>query len=226
MGWLSTVSRRFPLKPLESQQITVVSGNKTLGNRPRTSRRANTFWKRSSATWRVRRSKKQPRPLPRPSYRSSRRRTRNRHSPERAASPRRPAGKKKLKTLQMRQSSKSRLVFFRRPQRTSKQKALNQVKQWCGNISDRDDDLLLKRPGSSSSEDERDDKRMKLELDSGSEEEWTGEAPEPERTGLPGRPRILSKSANTVNGVAKKMTANEVAKSIGKLRKESLFIFR
>lgn len=102
-----------------------------------------------------------------------------------------------------------------RPQRTSKQKALNQVKQWCGNISDRDDDLLLKRSGSSSSDDELDEKRMKLELDSGSEDEWTGDAPEPERTGLPGRPRILSKSASTVNGVAKKMTASEVAKSIG-----------
>lgn len=62
-----------------------------------------------------------------------------------------------------------------------------------------------------------DEKRIKLELDSGSEDEWTGEGPQVERTGLPGRPRILSKSANTVNGVAKKMTANEIAKSIGKI---------
>lgn len=102
-----------------------------------------------------------------------------------------------------------------RPQRTSKQKALDQVKQWCGNISDRDDELGLKRKADSDSDDDMGDKKIKMELDSGSEDEWQADEAEIERHTTVGRPRVFQKT-NVLNGLAKKhMTANEVARSIG-----------
>ncbi|KRT79608.1 hypothetical protein AMK59_7461, partial [Oryctes borbonicus] len=52
-----------------------------------------------------------------------------------------------------------------RPQRTSKQKALNQVKVWCGNISDADEGGSGKRVFSDSDSDSF-EKKMKLEEDS------------------------------------------------------------
>lgn len=59
------------------------------------------------------------------------------------------------------------VLFFsrRRPQRTSKQKALNQVKVWCGNISDADEASSGKRPFSDSDSDSF-EKKMKMEEDS------------------------------------------------------------
>ncbi|GLV35934.1 Chromator [Carabus blaptoides fortunei] len=103
-----------------------------------------------------------------------------------------------------------------RPQRTSKQKALDQVKQWCGNISDRDDELGLKRKADSDSDDDLGDKKIKMELDSGSEDEWQADEAEIERHTSVGRPRVFQKSTSVLNGLAKKqMTANEVARSIG-----------
>ncbi|XP_019763938.2 uncharacterized protein LOC109540159 isoform X1 [Dendroctonus ponderosae] len=54
-----------------------------------------------------------------------------------------------------------------RPQRSSKQKAMNQVKQWCGSISDEEGDYDLKRKYETDDSDEDyDDKRIKLEEDS------------------------------------------------------------
>ncbi|KAL1505986.1 hypothetical protein ABEB36_005427 [Hypothenemus hampei] len=53
----------------------------------------------------------------------------------------------------------------RRPVRSSKQKAMNQVKQWCGNISD-DDAQGLKRKYETDSDEDFDDKKIKLEEDS------------------------------------------------------------
>ncbi|KAI4460381.1 hypothetical protein MML48_5g00014521 [Holotrichia oblita] len=52
-----------------------------------------------------------------------------------------------------------------RPQRTSKQKALNQVKVWCGNISDADEGGTGKRAFSDSDSDSF-EKKMKLEEES------------------------------------------------------------
>ncbi|XP_050505944.1 titin isoform X2 [Diabrotica virgifera virgifera] len=49
-----------------------------------------------------------------------------------------------------------------RPQRTSKQKALEQVKSWCGNISD-EEGISMKRPRSPDSDDSFSEKRMKFE---------------------------------------------------------------
>lgn len=54
-----------------------------------------------------------------------------------------------------------------RPQRSSKQKAMNQVKQWCGSISDEEGEYDLKRKYETDDSDEDyDDKRIKLEEDS------------------------------------------------------------
>ncbi|XP_076265666.1 chromodomain-containing protein chromator isoform X2 [Rhynchophorus ferrugineus] len=52
-----------------------------------------------------------------------------------------------------------------RPQRSSKQKALNQVKAWCGNISD-DDSTGYKRKHDDDSDEDYDEKRIKLEEES------------------------------------------------------------
>lgn len=113
------------------------------------------------------------------------------------------------------QAGPSGVTASGRPQRTSKQKALDQVKQWCGNISDRDDELGLKRRGDSDSDDP-DEKKIKLEYDSGSEDEWQADESEIERHTTVSRPKILQKTTNVINGIAKKqMTAAEVARSIG-----------
>lgn len=58
----------------------------------------------------------------------------------------------------------------RRPQRTSKQKALNQVKVWCGNISDADEGGSGKRAFSDSDSDSF-EKKMKLEEESSDSED-------------------------------------------------------
>lgn len=55
--------------------------------------------------------------------------------------------------------------YFRRPQRTSKQKALNQVKVWCGNISDADE-TIGKRAFSDSDSSDSLEKKIKMEAES------------------------------------------------------------
>ncbi|XP_050303182.1 uncharacterized protein LOC126740993 isoform X2 [Anthonomus grandis grandis] len=56
-------------------------------------------------------------------------------------------------------------VSSNRPQRSCKQKAMNQVKEWCGTISDEEGGVKRKHE-SDESDDDFDDKRIKLEEDS------------------------------------------------------------
>lgn len=37
-------------------------------------------------------------------------------------------------------------MFFRRPMRSSKTKAMDQVKQWCGSMKDEENERTLKEP--------------------------------------------------------------------------------
>ncbi|XP_017780656.1 PREDICTED: uncharacterized protein LOC108565618 isoform X2 [Nicrophorus vespilloides] len=70
------------------------------------------------------------------------------------------------KSIEKKQMKKQELLeaigSVGRPQRTSKQKALSQVKQWCGNI-EADENLGGKRVYSDDSEDESFEKRLKYE---------------------------------------------------------------
>lgn len=61
-------------------------------------------------------------------------------------------------------------MFCSRPQRASKQKALNQVKSWCGNISDTDEGNG-KRPYDDDDSDDSFEKKMKLDDYSDSDDE-------------------------------------------------------
>ena len=90
------------------------------------------------------------------------------------------------------------IVFRSRPQRTSKQKALNQVKAWCGNISDEEGGL--KRPFDDDVEsDDSFEKRMKLEGESEDTEEDEPKMPV----------RKVAKIVHTYNnGTGKKLPDN------------------
>ncbi|XP_043248089.1 proteoglycan 4 [Colletes gigas] len=68
-----------------------------------------------------------------------------------------------------------------RPMRSSKSKAMDQVKQWCGSMKDEDNDLLGKRRmdySESDSEDGGSSAAKRIKGDTGSDEDWTGESEE------------------------------------------------
>ncbi|XP_015116762.1 titin homolog [Diachasma alloeum] len=84
-----------------------------------------------------------------------------------------------------------------RPMRSSKSKAMDQVKQWCGSMKDEESDLLGKRrieSTDSDSEDATAPKRPKV--DTASDEDWTGESEE-ER--LMGRSDVIQRAFNRAN---------------------------
>ncbi|KAL1137789.1 hypothetical protein AAG570_009485 [Ranatra chinensis] len=74
------------------------------------------------------------------------------------------------------QAGPSGLNSFGRPVRYSKQKALNQVKAWCGSIKPDDVELDMKRKfgGTDSDEEDPATKRIKMELESDSEDSLMG----------------------------------------------------
>ncbi|XP_018320304.1 uncharacterized protein LOC108733589 isoform X2 [Agrilus planipennis] len=82
-----------------------------------------------------------------------------------------------------------------RPQRTSKQKALKQVKSWCGDISEGDEGSLKRKSFSDDDSTDSFEKRMKME-----EETDTSEDERPVVTIR----KVQSKSPGSINGVAKK----------------------
>lgn len=98
-------------------------------------------------------------------------------------------------------------VFCSRPQRSSKQKALNQVKAWCGDISDEEEDVdsPAKRKFEDDSDSDTFDKKIRLDDDSESEEEE--EDIKPTVTVR----KVTRATTNPVNGVGKK------GSSIGKI---------
>ncbi|KAK9306855.1 hypothetical protein QLX08_002726 [Tetragonisca angustula] len=86
-----------------------------------------------------------------------------------------------------------------RPMRSSKSKAMDQVKQWCGSMKDEDNDLLGKRridDSESDSEDGGSSAAKRTKGDTGSDEDWTGESEE-ER--LLGRSDMIQRAFNRAN---------------------------
>ncbi|XP_053970786.1 uncharacterized protein LOC128895175 isoform X2 [Hylaeus anthracinus] len=86
-----------------------------------------------------------------------------------------------------------------RPMRSSKSKAMDQVKQWCGSMKDEDNDLLGKRRmdySESDSEDGGSSAAKRVKGDTGSDEDWTGESEE-ER--LLGRSDVIQRAFNRAN---------------------------
>ncbi|XP_063972689.1 mediator of DNA damage checkpoint protein 1 [Diachasmimorpha longicaudata] len=84
-----------------------------------------------------------------------------------------------------------------RPMRSSKSKAMDQVKQWCGTMKDEESDLLGKRRMESTDSDSEDATAPKrAKADTGSDEDWTGESEE-ER--LMGRSDVIQRAFNRAN---------------------------
>ncbi|KAF5296354.1 hypothetical protein FQR65_LT10246 [Abscondita terminalis] len=81
-----------------------------------------------------------------------------------------------------------------RPQRTSKQKALNQVKVWCGDISEGDETPVKRKSFSDDDSTDSFEKKIKLEDDS--------ETTDDEKPSI--TIRRVSKPQGSINGVAKK----------------------
>ncbi|XP_033178164.1 uncharacterized protein LOC117233890 isoform X3 [Bombus vosnesenskii] len=86
-----------------------------------------------------------------------------------------------------------------RPMRSSKSKAMDQVKQWCGSMKDEDNDLLGKRKmdySESDSEDGGSSVVKRTKGDTGSDEDWTGESEEEK---LLGRSDMIQRAFNRAN---------------------------
>ncbi|XP_034937952.1 endochitinase A isoform X2 [Chelonus insularis] len=84
-----------------------------------------------------------------------------------------------------------------RPMRSSKSKAMDQVKQWCGSMKEEEGELLGKRRAEFTDSDSEDitlPKRIKGET--GSDEDWSGES-EDER--LVGRSDVIQRAFNRAN---------------------------
>ncbi|XP_012214552.2 uncharacterized protein Chro isoform X2 [Linepithema humile] len=88
----------------------------------------------------------------------------------------------------------STAVQVGRPMRSSKSKAMDQVKQWCGSMKDEDSEILGKRridDSDSDSEDEGNSVAKRSKLVSGSDEDWTGES---EEDGLMARRDVIQRA--------------------------------
>ncbi|XP_032687196.1 mucin-5AC isoform X2 [Odontomachus brunneus] len=84
-----------------------------------------------------------------------------------------------------------------RPMRSSKSKAMDQVKQWVGSMKDEDNDCKRRIDYSDSdSEDGGGNAAKRTKVDTGSDDEWTGES-EDER--LTGRSDVIQRAFNRAN---------------------------
>ncbi|EZA62581.1 uncharacterized protein LOC105276812 [Ooceraea biroi] len=109
-----------------------------------------------------------------------------------------PAQKPPIKA-EVNKPGPSTAVQAGRPMRSSKSKAMDQVKQWCGSMKDEDNELLGKRridDSDSDSEDGGSSAAKRTKADTGSDDEWTGES-EDER--LIGRSDVIQRAFNRAN---------------------------
>ncbi|XP_076759921.1 chromodomain-containing protein chromator isoform X2 [Xylocopa sonorina] len=109
----------------------------------------------------------------------------------------------------------STAVHVGRPMRSSKSKAMDQVKQWCGSMKDEDNDLLGKRRmdySDSDSEDGGSSVAKRAKGDTGSDEDWTGESEE-ER--LMGRSDVIQRAFNRANAQSNGSNRASVANAKG-----------
>ncbi|XP_014475320.1 PREDICTED: serine-rich adhesin for platelets isoform X1 [Dinoponera quadriceps] len=101
-----------------------------------------------------------------------------------------------------------------RPMRSSKSKAMDQVKQWVGSMKDEDNDLTGKRRIDYSDSDSEEgggggNAAKRTKADTGSDDEWTGES-EDER--LMGRSDVIQRAFNRAN--AQSNGSNRAAASV------------
>ncbi|XP_025996673.2 pneumococcal serine-rich repeat protein [Solenopsis invicta] len=107
-----------------------------------------------------------------------------------------------------------------RPMRSSKSKAMDQVKQWCGSMKDEDNELLGKRridDSESDSEEGGSSAAKRTKGDTGSDDEWTGES-EDER--LIGRSDMIQRAFNRANAQSNgsnraSISSSDLATSLG-----------
>ncbi|XP_043272119.1 uncharacterized protein Chro isoform X2 [Venturia canescens] len=85
------------------------------------------------------------------------------------------------------------------PMRSSKSKALDQVKQWCGSMKDEDHDVLGKRRmefSESDSEDAGSSAPKRVKGETGSDDDWTAES---EEDRIMGRSDVIQRAFNRAN---------------------------
>ncbi|KAK2585222.1 hypothetical protein KPH14_009926 [Odynerus spinipes] len=106
-----------------------------------------------------------------------------------------------------------------RPMRSSKSKAMDQVKQWCGSMKDEESDLLGKRRmdySDSDSEEAGSSAAKRVKGDTGSDEDWTGESEEEK---LIGRSDVIQRAFNRANaqsnGSNRTVSTTDLATSLG-----------
>ncbi|XP_012523319.1 uncharacterized protein LOC105829192 isoform X2 [Monomorium pharaonis] len=106
-----------------------------------------------------------------------------------------------------------------RPMRSSKSKAMDQVKQWCGSMKDEDHELVGKRRIDDSDSDSEggNNAAKRAKGDTGSDDEWTGES-EDER--LIGRSDMIQRAFNRANAQSNgsnrtSVSSTDLATSLG-----------
>ncbi|XP_046837262.1 uncharacterized protein LOC124432378 isoform X1 [Vespa crabro] len=106
-----------------------------------------------------------------------------------------------------------------RPMRSSKSKAMDQVKQWCGSMKDEESDILGKRRidySDSDSEEAGSSAAKRAKGDTGSDEDWTGESEEEK---LIGRSDVIQRAFNRANaqsnGSNRTVSTTDLATSLG-----------
>ncbi|XP_072751402.1 uncharacterized protein Chro [Anoplolepis gracilipes] len=107
-----------------------------------------------------------------------------------------------------------------RPMRSSKSKAMDQVKQWCGSMKEEDNELLGKRridDSESDSEDGGSSAAKRAKADTGSDDEWTGESDSDSRMG---RSDMIQRAFNRANAQSNgsnraSVSSTDLATSLG-----------
>ncbi|XP_043685321.1 flocculation protein FLO11 isoform X4 [Vespula pensylvanica] len=109
------------------------------------------------------------------------------------------AQKAVIKSADASKPGPSNVVQAGRPMRSSKSKAMDQVKQWCGSMKDEESDILGKRRidySDSDSEEAGSSAAKRAKADTGSDEDWTGESEEEK---LMGRSDVIQRAFNRAN---------------------------
>lgn len=130
-----------------------------------------------------------------------------------------PAQKSVIKT-EVNKPGPSTATQAGRPMRSSKSKAMDQVKQWCGSMKEEDNELLGKRridDSESDSEDGGSSAAKRTKADTGSDDEWTGESDSDSRMG---RSDVIQRAFNRANAQSNgsnraSVSSTDLATSLG-----------
>ncbi|XP_014605441.1 PREDICTED: uncharacterized protein LOC106787531 [Polistes canadensis] len=129
------------------------------------------------------------------------------------------AQKAVIKSADASKPGPSNVVQAGRPMRSSKSKAMDQVKQWCGSMKDEESDLLGKRRidySDSDSEEAGSSAAKRAKGDTGSDEDWSGESEEEK---MMGRSDVIQRAFNRANaqsnGSNRTVSTTDLATSLG-----------